>query len=78
MEWQAECAGAKLTLVFHLYGDNPTVDCPDQSAKRIPVQIERKNFGGVVVKIPSLGASYEGMYTIQKIAGTFKLLCIQE
>ena len=63
--------GTKLPLVFHLDGDNPTVDSPDQGAKGIPIQIERKSFGGIEIKIPSLGASYEGIYMMQKIAGTF-------
>ena len=63
--------GTKITLVFHLDDDNPTVDSPYQGAKGIPIQIERKSFGGTTIKIPSLGASYEGMYMIQQIAGTF-------
>lgn len=63
--------GIKLSLVFHLDGDNPTMDSPDQGAKGIPIQIERKGFGGVTIKIPLLGASYEGVYMMQQIAGTF-------
>ena len=31
--------GTKLSLVFHLDGDNPTMDSPDQGAKGIPIQI---------------------------------------
>ena len=64
--------GTKLSLVFHLDEENPTADSPDQGAKGIPIQVERKAFGGITIKIPSLGASYEGIYTIQKIAGTFR------
>ena len=64
--------GTKLSLVFHLDKENPTADSPDQGAKGIPIQVERKAFGGITIKIPSLGASYEGLYTIQKIAGTFR------
>ena len=64
--------GTKLSLVFHLDGDNPTMDSPDQGAKGIPVQIERKSYGGLAIKIPSLGASYEGIYMVQQIVGTFK------
>ncbi|MBR4977851.1 MAG: alpha/beta hydrolase [Bacteroidales bacterium] len=64
--------GIKLSLVFHLDEENPTADSPDQGAKGIPIQVERKAFGGITIKIPSLGASYEGIYTIQKIAGTFR------
>ena len=64
--------GVQLKLVFHLDGDNPTMDSPDQGVKGIPIKIERKSFGGINISIPSLGASYEGIYTIQKIAGNFK------
>ena len=63
--------GTKIALVFHLDDDNPTVDSPSQGAKGIPIQIERKSFGGIAIKIPSLGASYEGVYMIQHIAGSF-------
>ncbi len=64
--------GIKLSLVFHLDGDNPTVDSPDQGAKGIPIQIERKSYGGITLKIPSLGASYEGIFMGQQVVGTFK------
>ena len=64
--------GTKLSLVFHLDGDNPTMDSPDQGAKGIPIQIERKSFGGINIKIPSLAAGYEGIYMAQQVVGTFK------
>ena len=41
--------GTKLSLVFHLDDDNPTMDSPDQGAKGIPIQIERKTFGGITI-----------------------------
>ena len=63
--------GTKLSLVVHLDGDDPTMDSPDQGAKGIPIQIERKSFGGITIKAPSLGASYEGIYMVQRIVGTF-------
>ena len=63
--------GTKLSIVFHLDGDKPTVDSPDQGVKGIPIQVERKSFGGIAIKMPSLGASYEGIYMMQQIAGTF-------
>ena len=63
--------GTKLSLVFHLGGDNPTMDSPDQGVKGIPIQIERKGLGGIIIKIPSLGANYKGTYIIKQIAGTF-------
>ena len=66
---------------------NPTVDtiyalpgnggiaadatCVDIGAKDIPAQIERGAMGKLTVKIPSLGAIYEGQWLINKIVGTF-------
>ena len=64
--------GIKLNLVFHLDGDNPTVDSPDQGAKGIPIQIERKSLGGITIRVPSLGASYEGIYMVKQVVGTFR------
>ena len=64
--------GTKLSLVFHLDDDNPTMDSPDQGVKGIPAQIERKDFGGITIRIPSLGASFEGNFMIKKIVGTFR------
>ena len=64
--------GTSLTIVFHLDGDEPTLDSPDQAAQGIPVQIERTAVGGITIKIPSLGASYEGLWTGKQILGTFK------
>ena len=61
----------KLTLVFHLDGDEPSMDCPDQAAMGIPIQVERTATGGISIKIPMLGASYEGMWMLKQIAGTF-------
>ena len=64
--------GTPLTIVFHLDGDEPTLDSPDQAALGIPVQIERTALGGITIKIPSLGASYEGLWAGKQILGTFK------
>ena len=63
--------GTKLSLVFHLDDENPSVDSPDQGAKGIPIQIERKAAGKLLIRIPSLGASYEGNWMIKQIVGTF-------
>lgn len=64
--------GTKLSIVFHLDGDNPTIDSPDQGAKGIPAQVERTGAGRIVVKVPSLAATYEGQWLINKIIGTFR------
>ena len=63
--------GTKLSLVFHLDDENPTMDSPDQGARGIPIQIERRPAGKLLIKIPSLGASYEGNWMIRQIVGTF-------
>lgn len=63
--------GKGLSLVFHLDDENPTMDSPDQGAKGIPVQLERKAGGNISIRIPSLGASYEGVWLIRQIVGTF-------
>ena len=64
--------GAKLTIVFHLDGDKPTMDVPDQAAQGIPVQVERSEFGKLTVQVPMLGASYDGMWLGKQIVGTFR------
>ena len=68
---QLEVSGIKLSVVFHLDDDKPTMDSPDQGVKGIPAEIQRGAAGKIVVKIPSLGASYEGQWLINKVVGTF-------
>ena len=64
--------GNKLTLVFHLDGDEPCMDSPDQAAMGIPIQVEKTALGNVNIKIPALAASSEGLWTGKEILGTFK------
>ena len=66
--------GSKLSLVFHLDEENPTMDSPDQGAKGIPIQITRGEMGQITIKIPSIGATYEGQWLVKQIVGTFKQL----
>ena len=68
--------GSKLSLVFHLDGENPTMDSPDQGAKGTPILIEKTGTGGIKIRIPSLGASYEGVWMFKQIVGTFKQMNI--
>lgn len=63
--------GTKLSLVFHLDGENPSMDSPDQGAEGIPIQVSRPASNTIKVIIPSLGASYEGVWIIRQIVGTF-------
>ena len=64
--------GTQLSLVFHLDGEKPTMDSPDQGAKGIPVQVTRTETGGITIQVPSIGATYEGLWMIKRIVGTFK------
>lgn len=66
-----EVQGVKLPLVFHLDGEKPTVDSPDQGVKDLPVQVERNAGGAIIIRIPSIGATYEGLWMGKRIAGTF-------
>ena len=63
--------GTKISLVFHLDGENPSMDSPDQGAEGIPIQVSRPASNTIKVIIPSLGASYEGVWMIRQIVGTF-------
>lgn len=62
--------GVELPLVFHLDDENPTVDSPAQGAKGIPMQLERSG-ETISVKIPMVGASFQGTLNGDKIEGTF-------
>ena len=64
--------GTKLSLVFHLDDPNPTMDSPDQGAKGIPIQVTRTESGNITIKVPSIGATYEGQWMLKQIAGDFK------
>ena len=68
---QLEVQGVKLTIVFHLDGENPSMDSPDQGANGIPIQVEKSGTGKVSIKIPVLGAGYEGLFLGGQILGTF-------
>lgn len=64
--------GTKLSLVFHLDEENPTMDSPDQGAKGIPIEVARTATGSIIIKAPSIGATYEGLWLVKQIVGTFK------
>lgn len=64
--------GTKISLVFHLDEENPTMDSPDQGAKGIPIEVTRTATGSITIKVPSIGATYDGLWLIKQIAGTFK------
>ena len=64
--------GTKLSIVFHLDEEKPSVDSPDQGARGIPVELERTAMGTVTIRVPSIGASYEGLWLGKQIVGTFR------
>ena len=64
--------GTKLSLTFHLDEGNPTMDSPDQGAKGIPIEVTRSATGSITIKVPSIGATFEGLWMIKQITGTFK------
>ena len=66
--------GTTLTVVFHLDGDEPTLDSPNQAAQGIPIQVERNGMGKITIRIPMLGASYDGVWLGKQILGTFTQL----
>lgn len=68
--------GTKLSLVFHLDGDQPTMDSPDQGAKGIAAQVEKGMAGKITIKVPSLAIIYEGQWLINRIVGTFNQMNI--
>ena len=72
-----EVQGMQLSVVFHLDGDQPTMDSPDQAARGIPIEVERSAAGKLIIRIPMLGASYEGLWMGTQIVGTFKQMGAQ-
>ena len=48
------------------------MDSPDQGTKGIPIEVTRTAAGSITIKVPSIGATYEGLWLIKQIAGTFK------
>ena len=59
----------ELTLVFDL--DSSTLDVPDQGAKDIPAEVSREATGVITIEIPSINASYKGLWLGKAITGTF-------
>ena len=68
-------SGMELTLIFNLSEDNSaTLDVPDQGASDIPVNVTRTAIGGITLDIPSIGASFKGMWAGKSIIGSFTQL----
>lgn len=63
--------GTEITLVFHLDGENCTMDSPDQGVKGVAAKMERTTMG-IKVTVPSINATYEGVNMGKSMMGTFK------
>lgn len=64
--------GTPLELVFNLSeGEEATLDVPDQGARGIKASVTRTATGGIKISVPTIGASFEGIYIAKMISGTF-------
>lgn len=66
-----QVSGMEMDLVFDISDTGGTLDVPDQGAKGIPVNVTRTALGSLKLDIPSINASFEGVWTGKLIAGTF-------
>ena len=62
--------GTSLSVVFHLDESGCTFDSPDQGARGIPAEASLSDLGKVVIKVPSIGATYEGLWLGGRIVGS--------
>ncbi len=63
--------GTELPLVFHIEEDGATMDSPAQGVKGIPAEATLSGMGRVKLKVPSIGAAFEGLWVMKRIVGTF-------
>lgn len=68
---QISIGGQKLTLVFHIRPDTCTLDSPDQGARGIPAMIGLQTNDSIQIKIPTIGAAYNGKKNGETIVGKF-------
>ena len=66
-----EVSGVELSLVFHIGEESATLDVPDQGAVEIPVEVLRDAPEGITLNVPAIGASFQGLWDGNVIAGTF-------
>lgn len=66
-----DVSGTTLSLVFHIGDSTATLDVPDQGAKQIPVSVKRSAFGSIELEVPSINASYKGLWTGKLITGIY-------
>lgn len=70
--WKGELdlKSIKLPLVFHFNGKDCTLDSPTQGVTGIKAEKTIQN-GKVTIKIPTIGATFEGVTLAKTISGTF-------
>ena len=64
-------SGVELALIFNIGEESATLDVPDQGAKDIPVEVSRDAVGGITLNVPTINASFKGLWAGKVIAGTF-------
>lgn len=63
--------GTDLPLVFHIGDDGATMDSPAQGVRGIPAEANISEIGKLTIKVPSIGAIFDGLYLGRQIVGTF-------
>jgi len=63
--------GVSLTIVFNMNEGDVTMDSPDQGAKGIKAEKTVSKEGKVIISVPTIGASFEGIYLLNSIVGEF-------
>ena len=67
---KVDVQGTSLSVVFHIEETGCTFDSPDQGARGIPAEASLSDLGKVVIKVPSIGATYEGLWLGGRIVGS--------
>ena len=67
---KVDVQGTSLSVVFHIDESGCTFDSPDQGARGIPAEASLSDLGKVVIKVPSIGATYEGLWLGGRIVGS--------
>ena len=68
---ELEAQGIKLPLVFNFTADGCTLDSPSQGVKGLKAEKSYTDDGKLKVTIPSINASYEGVYALIVISGNY-------
>ena len=68
---ELEAQGIKLPLVFNFTADGGTLDSPSQGVKGLKAEKSYTDDGKLKVTIPSINASYEGVYAVNIITGNY-------